>query len=216
MASNAALQWKSGRGWLIFSGGNTYGSPIRAEALARLKPSGHVAYISFAPDEGDTLMDDMEDLGAPSGYLVEVEGRTDDEVINDLKDASLVVLESSDDLEPMLEGLSQAVINGLEEAFQNGAVILIEGLGINLFGRWIMTDGGELIDGLNWVENGFLEPNEGGAEASYAIQAVVNDIPQSIAVSISPGSALALGFGGILQVLGQAHVTITVGSAYES
>lgn len=214
--ANAALQWKSGAGWIIFSGGNTYSSPIRAEALARIKPDGHVAYVSFAPDEGDTLLDDMEDLGAPTGFVVFLEGRSDDEVIKDLNEASLIVIESSEDLEPMLQGLTQAAITGIEQAFQHGAVILIEGIGMNLFGRWIMTDGGELIDGLNWVDNAFLEPNEGGADASYAVQAVLNDIPQSIAVSISPGSALALGYAGLLQVLGQQHVTITVGSAYES
>lgn len=214
--SSPALRWKTGLGWLVFSGGHTASSPIRAEALGRAKAAGHVAYISFAADEGDALMDDMEDLGAPSGFLIDLLDPDGAQVTEDLSRASVIVIESGIDLDPMLNGFPQSAIDGLEQALNNGCIILVEGVGINLFGRWIMTDGGDLVDGLDWVENGFLEPGNPGEQASYAIQSILGQLPQAIAIAVNPGSALALGYGSNVQVWGQKEVTITLGSNYQT
>ncbi|MCA9893728.1 MAG: hypothetical protein KC615_12150 [Anaerolineae bacterium] len=213
--STPALRWKAGTGWLVFSGGNTISSPIRAEVLSRAKAAGHVAYISFADDDGDELIDDMEDLGAPSGFLVDLNDPNTAQLTDDLRRASVIVIESGIDLDPMMNGVPQAAIDGFEEALNSGCIILVEGVGINLFGRWIMTDGGDLVDGLDWVENGFIEPGNEEGQSSYAIQSVLGQFPQAIAIAINPGSALALGYDNQVQVWGKKQVTITLGSNYQ-
>ena len=90
----------------------------------------------------------MEDLGAPSGFLIDLMDPDGAQITEDLSRASVIVIESGIDLDPMLNGFPQPAIDGLEQALNNGCVILVEGVGINLFGRWIMTDGGDLVDGL--------------------------------------------------------------------
>jgi hypothetical protein len=70
MNQQGPLRWITGKGWLILSAASP-DSDIRSQTLARADAEGVVVYASFADDRGDALMDDMEDLGAITGYLFE-------------------------------------------------------------------------------------------------------------------------------------------------
>src|SRR5574338_120647 len=99
MAQNNVLRWQDGRGWLILSGGGQAASDVRAEALGRAAADGGVAYITLGgrTESGEKALADMEDLGAPSGYLVDVLTEDDDTVNTKLSEAGIVVIEGDVD-----------------------------------------------------------------------------------------------------------------------
>lgn len=208
------LRYLSGRGWLVFSGGQTEGSPIRAQALARSKAYGATAYISQADDGGDALKDDIEDLGARSGYFVDLEFDLPEDIKEQLEAASFIVIEVGASVDTLYEALKDAAVEGIRAAYQRGAVILLEGLVANIFGRWVLSDSGELLDGLNWVENAFIEPESMGIDDSRAVQMVMASIPDAVAINIAAGSALALGPDGQVEVWGDEKVTISLGRGF--
>ena len=71
MPSQSVFNWRDGRGWLIFAGG--WDDDIRALALARDAADGGVACVALSGDS-DELLDDISDLGAPSGFIVDLFG----------------------------------------------------------------------------------------------------------------------------------------------
>lgn len=215
MPSRGLLNWLDGSGWLILSGGDTAGSPLRAQALARGLSVGIVIYISLADDEGEALQEDMEDLGAPAGYILNLEDEEPDAVGNQLKDASLIVIESGENVNTLYRLLKGAPVDGLQEAYERGALILLEGLAVNLLGKWVMSDGGEILPGLDWLKSAFIEPGVTGADESRAVQAVFAEFPEAIAIEIGEGSALCLGGNGEIEAWGEKQVTISLGSSYQ-
>ena len=213
--SENTLKYLSGRGWIVLSGGNTEGSPIRAKALTRAREYGITAYISSADDGGDSLLDDMEDLGARSGYFIDPEYDDPEDIIEEMKTASLIVVEVGSSLDSLYHMLRGATVEGIRQAYERGGVVLVEGLATNIFGRWVLSDEGEIIDGLNWVQNAFIEAQSTGAEDSRAVQTVLNEIAEAVAINVASGSAIALGPDGAVEVWGEEqNVTISLGRKY--
>lgn len=211
------LRFRRGSGWLVFSGGQTPGSPIRAQALARARAYGAVAYISTADDGGDSMMDDLEDLGARVGYFIDLEFDSPEAIKENLEGASLIVLEAGTSLDAFYRAMRGAALEGLEEAYERGAVIFAEGLAINLFGRWVISDQGQVLEGIEWVERTFIEPQSSGAEDSRAVQAVLHQFPEAVAINIVEGSALVMGGEeGRVEIWGDAvdGVTLSLGRQY--
>ncbi|MCA9912840.1 MAG: hypothetical protein KC496_05810 [Anaerolineae bacterium] len=208
------LKYVSGKGWLVFSGGNTAGSEIRAQALARAGGYGTTVYISLADDGGDSLMDDLRDLGARSGYFIDLDYDSPEEIEEQMKLASFIVIETGSSLDALYHALKGTALEQIQQAYQRGAVVLLEGLAINLFGRWVVSDDGELLEGFNWVQNAFIEPESMGIDDSRAVQAVLSEIADAVAINIALGSALVLGEGGQLQLWGERQVTLSLGSNY--
>ena len=74
---------------------------IRARALSRYDGSSDIAYISLAADLGDALMDDMAELGAPSGYLVDMDDGDNNEIYERLSAAGMIVIEADRNAEAL-------------------------------------------------------------------------------------------------------------------
>jgi hypothetical protein len=200
---------------LIFSGGDDAGSEIRAHALTRAKTYGVTAYISLADDGGDALLDDLEDLGARTGYFIDLEYDDPDDVEERLKTASMIVVQPGNSLDDLYYALQGAAESGLRQAYERGAVILFEGLAGNMFGRWVVSDEGELLDGFNWIQDAFIEPESSGMEDSRAVQAVLAEFDHAIAINIAEGSALVLGADGNIEIWGDPpRVTISLGRGF--
>lgn len=214
MPARGLLQWLDGAGWLVFSGGDAAGSPLRAQALARAGADGGALYISLAEDEGEALQDDMEDLGAPAGYVLDIPAEQADAIIKQLTEASIIVIEVGENLNPLYDLLKGAPLTGLQAAYERGAIILVEGLAINVFGGWLMTDSGEILAGFGWLKNAFLEAGVTGADESRAVQDVLAELPDCIAIEIGVGSAFALGAAGDIEIWGEKQVTISLGKSY--
>jgi hypothetical protein len=215
MAQNNVLRWLDGRGWLVFCGGHDASSEVRALALGRASADGGVAYISFGSGElGEQALMDMEDLGAPSGYLVDVLTEDDQTIQNKLADAGIIVVESGISAAVVRSALLGAAVEGMKVAYQHGAVILAEGFSAAVFGAWITGDAASPVAGLAWFENIVVVPGITTAEQSREVQAILSSQPAAIAVGIGLDSALALGPDGEVETWGKRQVTVTLGRNY--
>lgn len=215
MPTRGLLTWPDGLGWLILSGGETdASSPLRAQALARA-PGGGALYISLADDEGEALQEDLEDLGAPAGYILDL-GEEREELLKQMNEVAIIVVEGGESLDRVYDTLAGVPLEGLRKAYEQGAVILLEGMAVNLLGKWAMTDEGEILDGIEWVTNAFLEPGVSTVEDSPAIQAILNEHDEAVGVAIGLGSALALGGSGALEAWGDEQVVVALGRAYQN
>ncbi|MBZ0283599.1 MAG: hypothetical protein K8L97_22880 [Anaerolineae bacterium] len=216
MARNNVLRWLDGRGWLVLSGGHTLGSEVRAQALGRAAADGGVAYINLGGNtgSGEQALADMDDLGAPPGYLVDVMTEDDQTIEGKLADAGIIVIEAGSNLIDVRSAMLGATVQGMQTAFQNGAVILAEGLSAGVFGEWVVLETGILTNGLKWLENGLVLPGVTAVSESVVGKSVLNSQPLAIALGIGAGSALALGPDGEIETWGNKQITVALGRDY--
>jgi hypothetical protein len=214
MARNSVLRWLDGRGWLILSGGHDGDSEIRAQAIGRSSADGGVAYVTMGGDSalGEKALADMDDLGAPSGYLVDVLSEDDATIQKKLADAGMIVVESGTDLSDLRSGLMGAAAEGMKTAFENGAIILVEGLSAAVFGRWVVLESGKSVSGLAWLDNALVVP---GVVSVSETPTAFNAQPSALAVGLGVGSALALGPDGELETWGRKQVTVALGPKFQ-
>jgi hypothetical protein len=213
VARQNILRWKDGRGWLVLSGGADAESEIRALALGRVAADGGVAYVSIG-DQGEQTLADMEDLGAPSGYLVDILAEDDQTVQKQLADAGMIVVEGGAHITDIRSALLGAAVEGMQAAFANGAVILVEGLSAMVFGEWVALESGKLLDGLGWLESALIVPGITSVSESEPAQVVLVAQPTGLAIGIGVGSALALGPDGEVETWGRRQVTVALGGEY--
>jgi hypothetical protein len=211
MPAQNVFRWLDGRGWLVLAGGGETGD-IRAQALGRASADGGLACISLKGDP--LLLDDLEDLGAPSGYLVDLNTEDDKTIHDRLAEAGIIVIDSAPSVKEARSSLRGAAIEGIQQAFENGAVVLVEGVTAAAFGGWVLLSGGEVTEGLEWLENALVAPAIPDL-ATYARPVLIAQ-PSAIAVGIGQGSALALGPDGEVETWGEKRVTIALGNAYTS
>lgn len=207
MPTQSVFHWLDGRGWLVFSGGAD--DDIRAQALGRAAADGGVACLSLSGDP-DVLLDDIADLGAPSGYIVDVYGEDDQSLQDKLAQAGMIIITGGDSPADVRGVLHGAAMDGIQAAYQNGAILLLEGASAMAFGAWIISD--EIESGLEWLVGGAVLTGVNNA-AQYAIP-IFEAQPSAIAVAVMPGSALALGPDGEVESWGRREVTIALGPAY--
>jgi hypothetical protein len=204
--SQSVFHWRDGRGWLIFSGGGD--DDIRAQALGRDDADGGVACVSLSGDS-DELLDDISDLGAPSGFIVDLFGEDDQSLQDKLSQAGMVIITGGSSPQDARSALQGVALEAIDAAYRNGAIILLEDMSAMAFGAWIIGD--EIEQGLGWLEGAVLTGVNNAA--TYAIP-VFETQPSAIAVAIMQGSALALGPDGQIESWGQREVTIALGPTY--
>ena len=212
MPSNAVFQWLDGRGWLILSGGADAGGEVRAAALGRSSADGGVACVALSsdPGAGDYLLDDVEDLGAPSGYVVDVAAEDDQSVQTKLVEAGVIIIVTDGTAESVRSALKGAAIDGIQTAYQNGAVVLAEGACAMAFGGYLVTPEGGVSPGLGWLTDALVL--HGVESAAAQAKALLDVQPNGVAVGIGVGSALALGPDGQVETWGNGQVTVALGA----
>lgn len=216
MSNRLIMSWPAGLGWLVLTGGYDIGSVIRAQALERANISGRVAYISLADDMGDALMDDMEDLGAPTGYIVDILHEDGESIFQQLHDASVIVIQAGNSINTLRQYLVGPALKGIRESYIRGGVILVEGMATSLFGMTLLDDDAVLVSGLGWIKQAVLLSGLTSiAEAPFARQ-ILLDQPESVVIIIGKGSALALGPEGRAEPWGKGQITISLGSAHKN
>ena len=217
MARNNVLQWRDGRGWLVLSGGHIPESDVRAQTIGHIDADGGVAYISFGNNESaETLMNDLQDLGAPPGYFVDVLSEDDETIRLKLGEASLIVVEPGVSSADMRSALMGAAVEGMQTAFENGAVVLLEGKSASVFGTWLLLETGEIRQGIGWLSQMFVLPGVTEVAQSEAGKEALKEEASALAVGIGVGSALALGPDGEVEPWGDGLVTIALGRSFTS
>ncbi|MCA9905309.1 MAG: hypothetical protein KC547_15740, partial [Anaerolineae bacterium] len=160
MPSASIFSWREGRGWLVLAPASSGDPDIRALAVARASADGSLAVAVLDGDlaAGDRRLDDLEELGAPSGYLVDVLTEADDTIETRLAETSICVLESDADTLTLRSGLMGAALRGLETAFANGAIVLLAGTPALLFGRLVNSGLDMPVDGFGWLFSAIVMP----------------------------------------------------------
>jgi hypothetical protein len=208
------IRWRDGTGWLVLSGGTTgddADGDIEAETLARVEVGRPVAYIWAAGDveSADKHLEALDELGAPTGYLVDVLTEDDDTLRKQLEIAGLVVLGNGPNTKELRSGLFGAAIEGIGTAFDRGAVIMGIGQGATVLGSIL----GEQT-GLGWVEGAIIAPEYNDENEQARLRDLLQKHPDAYGLGIAAGSALALGPNGEVEALGDGKVTVTLGRNY--
>lgn len=217
MASNSVLHWLDGSGWIVLAGSESH-DEIRALALGRAAADGGVAYVVLGNHNlaaVEETLSNMEDMGAPAGYMVDILAEDDLTIRNRLGEASVIVIGDTDQVADLRSSLTGAAITGIQDAFQNGAVVLAQGLSTMLFGAWLIGDA-SLDTGFKWLRNTFIIPGSVGDAAETGVHQLLEQQPTAIAIHIGPGSALALGPAGEVQPWGKREVKITLGQSFQN
>lgn len=216
MRDGQIFDWLNTNGWLVLSGGADALSEIRAQALSRVDAEGAVAYISLAGDLGDSLMDDMADLGAPTGYLVDLEDSDNNAIYEQIRSASIIVIEPGQSIDKLKRLISQTVLHAMKEALDRGTLILLEGVAASLAGDLIVGDTGNIMNGLKWVNNAHIMTGVSSVLESASASKIYDYEPETIFIGIQLGSALVLGPHGHMETWGENEVTIGLGSGFDS
>lgn len=208
------FRWRAGQGWLIFSGGADSGGELRGRVLGLAAADGAVACIGFGiQPAADSVLDDIEDLGAPSGYIVDVDTEDDATIRDRLGEAGIILITSeTGDADAVRSSLVGAGIAGIEEAFSRGAALLLEGAAASAFGTWLVHPDQGIGSGLAWLSDVFVLPMIDDA----AVQTLLMTQPDAFALRIGVGSALALGPQGEIEIWGQRQVVVTLGPRFRS
>jgi hypothetical protein len=206
------FSWREGAGTLMLSGAPN--SDMRAIALMRNVADGAVAcvYIGSIPGAADALLDDLEDLGAPSGYLVDVLAEDDDIVRDRLGEASIIVISSYLGPNEVRSAITGAAYAGLEAAYANGAIILAEGMACDMFGDLVVD--GEVREGFAWLEGALIATSATLDELREYGAQVLKEYPEKYMLLLATGGAMAFSADGRVETWGDGEVTIQLGAKY--
>jgi hypothetical protein len=218
MASNAALSWLDGRGWLVFAGSVQGDDAIRARLLGTAAADGAVVVVVTQGSNlwAEQVLADLEDLGAQAGYLVDAITEDDEAIRSRLSEAGVIVIGGEESVSNLRSALTGAAIEGMQAAFKNGAVILAEGPGAMLFGAWNLLDDGKIVDGFEWLLGALIVPGAASVSNMPLTQEVMAMQPAAIAVGIGIGAALALGPDGQVDIWGDQQVSIALGPDFSA
>lgn len=209
MPSFSVFRWREGRGWLVLAGSPQ--EETRAHILSRSAADGAVAVVALTAGAADSILYDLEDMGAPAGYVVDVAWEADDDIRYRIGEAGVVVISAGGDPDAVRSALAGAAIEGIDQAFQNGGIVLAEGAAAQAFGGWLLSDGA-VPDGFDWLENCIIEigPPPVGGEAL----AVLEMHPEGVALALADDAAVAFGPDGQVELWGSRRVAVTLGAAY--
>jgi hypothetical protein len=209
MPAFSVFQWREGRGWLVLAGAPQ--EETRAQVLSRAAADGAVAVLSLPDGQADLILADLEDLGAPAGYLVDVVTESDDELRYRIGEAGVVVISAAGDPDDVRSLLAGAALDGVETAFEHGAIVLAEGAAAQAFGAWLLSEGA-VPDGFGWLGNLVIDigPPPVGGEAL----AVIEMNPEGVALALAEDAAVAFGPDGQVELWGSRRVAVTLGTAY--
>lgn len=213
MASNTIFRWLDGRGWLVLASDVEANDEIHANALGIAAADGAVAVLLTQSDDtlAENLLNDLENLGAPSGYLVDVLTEDDESIRSKLAEAGMIVVSLESDVQYVRSLLLGAAIEGIQIAFEQGAVVLAEGAAAMAFGAWALMPDGQIQHGLDWLESTLVMPGTIQVSENAVARQVLSAQPAAIAVGIGAGSALALGPDGELEPWGLRDISVALG-----
>lgn len=209
---NHILRWYAGQGWLVLSGGADPLSEIRAQALGRISADGGIAYLGLDDDDYDDLIEDMGELGAPTGYLVNIMTEDDETIRQRLQDAAMIFIPDHYRPEALLPALPGAAADGLKSAYERGAIILAEGSSVALLGSKVRVETGEAVNGLGYLEDTFIVSAVESIAESESARMMLSAHVANVAIGVGIGSALVLGPDDHIETWGKSVVTIALGS----
>jgi len=211
MSAFAPLKWLPSNGWIVLSGCADPLSEIRAQALSRHNAGGAIAYITLADDLGDELMDDLAELGASSGYHVDLEEQDNNEIYERLSEAAMIVVDAAGQGDRLLRLLRRTAIHALKEALNRGALLFFEGAAAAIAGEFVLAADYRIESGLKFLHNALVTAEASAIAGDDALRAARGELPDAIFLGLASGSALVLGPQGQIETWGDRQVAISLG-----
>ena len=225
------FQWRDGSlnsdgsqhiaGALILSGGAASAlavGEIEALALGKALPGEAMAYVFAAGDieTADRHLAALEDGGAPTGYLVDVQTEDDHTVKAQLSEAGLIIIGDGDNPGALRGGLSGAALEGITEAYERGVSVLAIGTGAVVFGQKYAGGAPAAIirDGLAWLQRGLIVPRFLAERDADRVRGLLTQAPELYALTLGTDTALMLGGDGTVEVWGERAIGVTLGAGY--
>lgn len=218
MPARAAIRWREARGWLVLAGDASGSEAVRARALTVAAGDGPVAVLACGGDNAAAgqALDDLEDLGDRPVYLVDALAEDDESLRASLSNAGIVVVTCATDAMQARDALSGATSEGVFNAWQAGALVLLEGPAAMCGGAWVVTEERGFSDALAWLPETLVLPGTGDAAASEAARELLGRERRGVAIGIGANAALALGPSGELEIWGRQEVSIALGAAWQA
>jgi len=215
------FRWRPGRGWLVLSGGGAMDTDdnqeIDAQMLGVTHSLGPIAYIWAASDleTADQHLDLLGELGARTGFLVDILSEDDETLVTQLSEAGVIIVGDGPQQERLRDALiDAAALQAIGDAFTRGATVYAVGRSAALLGAQTVENG-RLIPGLKWITSALVMPGY-SAEGSQALRDWLIQMPDGFGLGLGPGAALALGPQNEVEVWGNRAVTIFLGQQYQS
>lgn len=210
MPQQSVFRWRDGRGWLVLANGPS--SEIRGMALTRSAADGAVACVAIeGVAAADALLEDLEDLGAPSGFIVDLQSEDDDTIRDQLANAGLVVVTAGVGPNDVRSALMGAAIEGIGTAYAQGAVVLLEGGAACAVGDHLYDSAAQ---GLGWFAHALLMPDARIEGVEAAARELLASAPDAYALMIGAESAAVFGGDGQVEMWGERRVTLLLGAQY--
>lgn len=226
MGNAGPLRWHNGLGWLILSGGgeledlsDTHRAAI--DAMGDESPAVFLPTASATPDKGrgrgELVMEQIEELGGPIGYVAPIFSRTDAsdaKNVRRLTQAGLIYL-GNGQAHKLIEILNDTpTLGALAAAYQAGAVIVAEGQAACALGAWGLCAEGNAITGWGWLPDALICP---AFDDAPALRQAIKARPECLGLGIPKGVALALGPENQVQTLSASgqQVTVVLGHRFQ-
>lgn len=218
MPQQHIFRWRAGTGWLVLSGGGSSdtedGASIAAHMLGHTLSQGPIAYIWAANDldTADAEMDALRELGARTGYLVDIVTEEDDILFTQISEAGVIILGAGPHIETLHDALPGVALDSILHAFARGATIFASGQSAALWGAFRAAEN-TIVPGLNWLNSALIMPGYTPEHADL-LRACITESDASYGLGLSKGAAIAFGPHGEVEIWGNRAVTITLGQEY--
>jgi hypothetical protein len=214
------FRWRAGRGLLVLAGGGHWSSndnlSIEARMLYNTYSQGPIAYIWAAGglEQADQHMDSLRDLGARTGFLIDILSEPDEVLSNQINEAGVIILGDGAETDTLRDALVGVVLEAIESAYQRGATLYAIGQSAAVLGAYAAHED-RLIEGVNWLSHAIVLPGYTPDDAE-TLRGWVQQYPDGYGLGLGEGAALALDSRGGVEVWGNAAITVSLGQNYGS
>lgn len=226
------FKWRDGEGWLILTGGGESGDEIESDALAKVAAGDPMAYIWAAGDveTADRHLTALDELGAPTGYLIDVMTEDDETIRAQLEQAGLIILGDGPNVGALRSGIVGAAVDSIGKAYERGAIILAIGAGAAVLGQCYLAhpqplsasrEGSQvaagstaLKPGFSWLERAILLPSYEQERDAAQLRAALAQQPECFGLGLSAHSALAFSPDGNVETWGERNISVILGAAF--
>jgi len=215
------FRWRAGNGWIVLAGGGSPDSDdnfnIEAGVLTRTVSQGPIAYVWAASDieTADWHMDSLRELGARTGYLVDILTEDDESLQRQLSEAGIIILGDGPRVTTLHDALVGVAWRTIEESFRRGATLYVAGKSAAIMGGH-MLDGDTLSEGAGWLADALIVPCYTSDQADNLRDHVAGLPDGGYGLGIAAGAALAFGPNSSVEVWGNARITVSLGRSYDS
>lgn len=220
MPQQNIFRWRAGRGWLVLSGGGHSDdsddvSSIEARVLVHTVSQGPITYIWAANDleTADRDMDALRDLGARTGYLIDILTEDDTALFSQLSEAGVIILGEGPNTDMLRDALPGIVIDGIESACGRGATLYAVGESAALLGTYAI-DRDQIVTGQDWLTGAIIMADY-TADKAEILRQCVHESGAHYGLGLGYGAAIAFGPLGEVEVLGNQAITVLLGEHYD-